>query len=101
MISEVTFHKQLINSFVNHVAENPFEETMLRSELLRRTREIVNPIGRSRGSSTEQASVYIFFDGDRRRYLDFLKAATNTDENAFYRINIGTHGRTTLLDLKL
>ena len=41
MTKQEIFHRQLINSFVKHVATTPTEEFLVRSELIRRTREFL------------------------------------------------------------
>ena len=99
MTDQEIFHRQLIASYVAHVAKTPYEEFMVRSELLRRTRELmtlcplVDPYAK--------ASTVIFFNGDRRAYEDNLEGAVTENPDHVYTIETFPLGVTTLKAISL
>ena len=97
MTKEEVFHRQLINSYVSHVANTPFEEFMVRSEIFRRTREFTDEVVLSR-AQYERASTAFFFDGDRTKYhLAFNEMSPDPDH--IYTIQTKPFGNTTLTSI--
>lgn len=108
MISPTTFHHQLINSVVNHLTiNNDHDDAMaflIRSELLRRTRECMEDqpqMGTSKGEKALAVTALIFFNGDVKACAEQIEKATNEDPDFFYDIELGNHGRTTILAIDL
>lgn len=98
MITAEIFHRQLINSYVAHVAKTEFEQFMVRSELLNRTRAIAGVRTYDRTTDASDASIVIFFNGDRRAYEEQWKAA-NLAPDAIYQIRTAGLGSTTILEI--
>lgn len=94
MSKEEIFHRQLIISVVNHLATTPYEEFMVRSELIRRTSEFVGNMGPD-GPQYARASTAIFFNGDRKTYTEHLEAAVPHPYHA-YDIELFGGGVTTI-----
>ncbi len=99
MTKQEIFHRQLINSFVKHVATTPTEEFLVRSELIRRTREFLN--GMMEGVNYENASSAIFFNGDKRAYNEHLEMALIEQPAYVYEIETFPYGDTTLKSVSL
>lgn len=99
MTKQEIFHRQLINSFVKHVATTPTEEFLVRSELIRRTREFLK--GMMAWSNYENASSAIFFNGDKQAYNEHLEMALIEQPAYVYEIETFPYGDTTLKSVSL
>lgn len=99
MTKQEIFHRQLINSFVKHVATTPTEEFLVRSELIRRTREFLT--GMMEWDNYEKASSSIFFNGDLRAYHEHLEMALIEQPAYVYEIETFPYGDTTLKSVSL
>lgn len=99
MTDQEIFHRQLIASYVAHVAKTPYEEFMVRSELIRRTREFVTAMGPD--TQYARASTVIFFNGDRRAYEDNLEGAVTENPDHVYTIETFPLGTTVLKAISL
>ena len=84
MSQEEIFHRQLINSYVTSVAVGRFEEFMVRSELLRRTREFIN--GPHTPTAIAKATATLFFGGDSEVYNRMLDMSHRYDPINIYPI---------------
>lgn len=94
MSKEELFHRQLVASFVRHLAITPYEEFMVRSELIRRTREFIGNMGPA-GPQYARATTAIFFNGDRAAYEDHLVEAEDSPSH-IYEIELFGGGLTTI-----
>lgn len=94
MSKEEIFHRQLVASVVHHIASTPYEEFMVRSELIRRTREFVGNMGPD-GPQYARATTTIFFGGDKRAYEEHLETAA-PNQNHLYVIELFGGGLTTI-----
>ena len=94
MTKEEIFHRQLVGSLVKHLASTPYEEFMVRSELIRRTREFIGNMGPD-GPQFARASTIIFFNGDRKAYEEHLETAA-PNQNHIYVIELFGGGLTTI-----
>lgn len=99
MTKQEIFHRQLINSYVKHVATTPTEEFLVRSELLRRTQHFLSGI--MEWSNYEKASASIFFNGDIRTYREHLEMAAIEAPAHVYTIEIFPYGDTTLKSVSI
>lgn len=99
MTKQEIFHRQLINSYVKHVATTPTEEFLVRSELIRRTREFLT--GMMEWVNYENASSAIFFNGDLRAYHEHLEMALIEQPAYVYEIETFPYGDTTLKSVSL
>ncbi len=99
MTKQEIFHRQLINSFVKHVATTPTEEFLVRSELIRRTREFLT--GMMAWDNYEKASSSIFFNGDLRAYHEHLEMALIEEPAYVYEIETYPYGDTTLKSVSI
>ena len=99
MTKQEIFHRQLINSYVKHVATTPTEEFLVRSELIRRTREFLK--GMMAWDNYEKASSSIFFNGDLRAYNEHLEMALIEEPMYVYEIETFPYGDTTLKSVSL
>lgn len=94
MTKEEIFHRQLVASTVQHLSSTPYEEFMVRSELIRRTREFIGDMGPD-GPQFARASTAIFFNGDRQAYQDHLATAA-PNQNHIYVLELFGGGLTTI-----
>lgn len=94
MSKEEIFHRQLINSYVKHVATTPYEEFMVRSELTRRTRGFIGGMGPD-VPQYARASTAIFFGSDRQAYETAL-SESHPDLSHTYNIETFGGGLTTI-----
>ncbi|EBX1873651.1 hypothetical protein DRD23_09165 [Salmonella enterica subsp. enterica serovar Enteritidis] len=99
MTKQEIFHRQLINSYVKHVATTPTEEFLVRSELIRRTREFLT--GMMEWDNYEKASSSIFFNGDLRAYHEHLEMALIEEPAYVYEIETYPYGDTTLKSVSI
>ena len=99
MTKQEIFHRQLINSYVKHVATAPTEEFLVRSELIRRTREFLT--GMMEWDNYEKASSSIFFNGDLRAYHEHLEMALIEEPAYVYEIETFPYGDTTLKSVSI
>lgn len=99
MTKQEIFHRQLINSYVKHVATTPTEEFLVRSELIRRTREFLT--GMMEWDNYEKASSSIFFNGDLRAYHEHLEMALIEQPAYVYEIETYPYGDTTLKSVSI
>ena len=99
MTKQEIFHRQLINSYVKHVATTPTEEFLVRSELIRRTREFLT--GMMEWDNYEKASSSIFFNGDLRAYHEHLEMALIEQPAYVYEIETFPYGDTTLKSVSI
>lgn len=99
MSKEELFHRQLINSYVAHVAKTPFEEFMVRSELTRRTREYLGGMG-SHSQEYQRATTSIFFAGDKNAYTDHLEQVGG-DLATIYKLETAAYGMTTIVRIAI
>ncbi len=94
MTKQEIFHRQLVNSFVKHVANSEFEAFMVRSELINRTRKFIGNMGPD-GLHCARASTVIFFKGDSKAYEEHLDVAA-PNPNHIYEIETFGDGTTTI-----
>lgn len=94
MSQEEIFHRQLINSYVTSVAVGRFEEFMVRSELLRRTREFID--GLHTPPEIAKATITLFFGGDYETYSRMLDMSREYDPKHIYPIETFMLGDTTI-----
>lgn len=94
MNKEEVFHRQLVASVVHNLASTSYEAFMVRSELIRRTREFVGNMGPD-GPQYARASTEIFFNGDRKAYEEHLATAV-PNLNHIYAIELFGGGLTTI-----
>lgn len=99
MSKQEIFHRQLIDSYVKHVATTPTEEFLVRSELLSRTREFLK--GMLRWESYAEATTSIFFNGDRQAYEEHLMMALVEQPAYVYEIETFPYGSTVLKSVSL
>jgi hypothetical protein len=100
MTKQEIFHRQLINSYVKHVATTPTEEFLVRSELIRRTREFTGNMGPD-GPQYARASTAIFFRGDKTAYEEHLIMALIEEPAYVYEIETFPYGDTTLKSVSI
>lgn len=96
MISPEVFHHQLINSVVMKLATTPYEQFVVRSELISRTREFQNTM-----SPKDNATASIFFNGDYKAYEEQLQSATNDSITHHYDVTLMGMGRVAILEIDL
>ena len=99
MTKEEMFHRQLVNSYVQSVAKTEFEAFMVRSELIRRTREFVGNMGPD-GPQFARASTAIFFNRDAKAYGDNLAGASDDPEQLYDLVTLPL-GNTTITAISL
>lgn len=97
MSKQEMFHRQLINSYVSHVCNTPFEEFMVRSELVSRTREFVGGMG-NEDAQYERASRAIFFEGKAARYTEAFDEMS-IDPDHIYVLVVKPLGSTTVISI--
>jgi len=100
MSKEEVFHRQLINSYIRYAANSLFEEFVVRSELISRTREFVGNMGPA-GPQYARATTAIFFNGDKQAYEENLASVTILADNHSYRIQAVQYGSTTIKAIDL
>ena len=100
MTDQEIFHRQLINSYVAHVATTPTEQFLVRSELIRRTREFIGGMGPD-AEQYARASAAIFFHGDKQAYRDHLEMAATEAPAHVYTIETFPYGDTTLKSVSI
>jgi hypothetical protein len=94
MTKQEIFHRQLVASVVHNLASTPYEAFMVRSELIRRTREFVGNMGPD-GPQYARASTTIFFNGDSKAYEEHLETAA-PNQNHIYALELFGGGLTTI-----
>lgn len=100
MTKQEIFHRQLINSYVSYAAVGRFEEFMVRSELIHRTRELM---GNGEWGPQEYArtTAAIFFSGDHQAYEEILEKAVDYPPRHVFEIKTHMLGDTTLKSVVL
>lgn len=94
MSKEEVFHRQLVASVVHNLASTPYEGFMVRSELIRRTREFVGNMGPD-APQYARATIVIFFNGDRKAYEEHLEMAPPNQDH-IYALELFGGGVTTI-----